>query len=118
MLQNIPLKPRNYNYSDHNHKPLTNYFDIVDSASLYARVKSFPELIICMAQGGGVITKKIHKFAQSLGIYDYENGYTLILFQFTEAKKTSDKESAYCCPKIQFKILDFPFINNALSTEL
>ena len=42
MLQNVPLKPRNYNYSDHNHKPLTNYFDIVDSASLYARVKSFP----------------------------------------------------------------------------
>ena len=40
--QNVPLKPRNYNYSDHNHKPLTNYFDIVDSASLYARVKSFP----------------------------------------------------------------------------
>ena len=41
MLQNVPLKPRNYNYSDHNHKPLTNYFDIVDSASLYARVNSF-----------------------------------------------------------------------------
>ena len=43
MLQNVPLKPRNYNYFDHKHKPLTNYFDIVDSASLYALVKSFPQ---------------------------------------------------------------------------
>ena len=40
MLQNVPLN------SDHNHKPLTNYFDIVDSASLYARVKSFPVVIM------------------------------------------------------------------------